>query len=112
MESATELVVDAASGHLRERLADHAAREFVSRSLPEAQHELPDHRLRKLWRAAQAPFRLVELAGDTLERSEEDVVAQQLHGAAELAALAELGGARFRRGRHPGQAGAPRAGRG
>src|SRR5256885_10644377 len=62
MESAAELVVHAASGHLRERLADHAAREFVPCPLPEAQHELPDHRLGKLGCAAEATFGLVATA--------------------------------------------------
>ena len=84
VESAAELVVHP------------APREVVAGALPEAQHELPDHRLGKLRCPAQAAFGLVELAGDRLEGPEQDVVAQELHGASELAAAVQLGGELFR----------------
>ena len=63
--------------------------EGVPLALPEAQHELPDHRLGELRRAPQpAPF-LVELRGQSLERGEEDLVAQQRRRAAQPVGLAE-----------------------
>ena len=99
MKSPAELVVHPAPRHLRERRLNHVPREIVAGPLPEAQHEFPDHRLRELGRAAQAAFGLVELTGDALERTEQDVVAQELHGAPKVPAAVQLGG-ELLRGRH------------
>ena len=61
VEAAAELVVHPAAGHARERGLDHLPGARVAAPLPEAQHELPDHRLRELRRAVLPAPRVVEL---------------------------------------------------
>ena len=67
VEAAADLVVHAAARHHRERRVRHLPRARVLRALPEAQDEVPDHRLRELRLAAEAPIGVVELLGELLE---------------------------------------------
>src|SRR5216683_6201024 len=89
MKPAADLIVHAAAGHHRQRRVRHLARARVLRALPVAQHELPDHRLRELRRAAEAPVGVVELRRDRLERLAEDRGSEELGRGPQALGLAE-----------------------
>ena len=91
-EAAAELVVHPAARHLHERRVHHAPRVRVVAAARETQYELPDHRLRKLRRAAEPPVLLVELRRHALERREEDLVAERRVRRAQTRFLAERAG--------------------
>src|SRR5206468_2280791 len=78
VEATADLVVDPAARHHRQRRVDHLAGPRVLRAPPEAQDELPDHRLGKLRRAPEPALPLVELGRERLEGAEQDLVGEEL----------------------------------
>jgi hypothetical protein len=88
-EAAADLIVHPAARHPDQRRVHHALRVGVPRPLEEAQDELPDHRLRKLRRAALSAPLLVELRGDALEGGVQHLLREQRRRAAQPLALPE-----------------------
>src|SRR5215475_3503767 len=77
MEAAAELVVHAAARHPSQREPRHVERSRIPAALPETQYELPVHRLRKLGSSSDAAVSLVELPGDALIRTEQDLLREE-----------------------------------
>src|SRR5438034_11620829 len=80
---------DPAARHRGQRRVDHLAGPRVLRAPPEAQDELPDHRLGELRRTPEAAVGLVELRRERLERAEEDLVGDELRRTPEPVRLGE-----------------------
>src|SRR5262245_19897359 len=98
MEAAADLIVHTAAGHHRQRRVGHLARARILGTLPVAQDELPDHRLRKLRRAAETAVGVVELRRDGLQRLPRDRGREELGRRPEPLRLAERRADLLRRG--------------